>query len=94
MPTFEYVDFNHLDEAVIHFEIDGSNYLKDDILKFGFYDKERYIVIDADNIKDYPELIKWLENENSKKVVYDAKKTFVIAHRLNINIQNIVLIRC
>ena len=90
LPTFEYVDFNHLDEAVIHFEIDGSNYLKDDILKFGFYDKERYIVIDADNIKDYPELIKWLENENSKKVVYDAKKTFVIAHRLNIKIQNIV----
>lgn len=90
LPTFEYVDFNHLDEAVIHFEIDGSNYLKDDILKFGFYDKERYIVIDADNIKDNPELIKWLENENSKKVVYDAKKTFVIAHRLNINIQNIV----
>ncbi|MEC5377956.1 DNA polymerase I, partial [Staphylococcus hominis] len=79
-----------LDEAVIHFEIDGSNYLKDDILKFGFYDKERYIVVDADNIKDYPELIKWLENENSKKVVYDAKKTFVIAHRLNITIQNIV----
>ena len=78
LPTFEYVDFNHLDEAVIHFEIDGSNYLKDDILKFGFYDK------------DYPELIKWLENENSKKVVYDAKKTFVIAHRLNITIQNIV----
>ena len=75
---------------MIHFEIDGSNYLKDDILKFGFYDKERYIVVDADNIKDYPELIKWLENENSKKVVYDAKKTFVIAHRLNINIQNIV----
>lgn len=90
LPTFEYVDFNHLDEAVIHFEIDGSNYLKDDILKFGFYDKERYIVVDADNIKDYPELIKWLENENSKKVVYDAKKTFVIAHRLNINIQNII----
>lgn len=90
LPTFEYVDFNHLDEAVIHFEIDGSNYLKDDILKFGFYDKERYIVVDADNIKDYPELIKWFENENSKKVVYDAKKTFVIAHRLNINIQNIV----
>ena len=90
LPTFEYVDFNHLDEAVIHFEIDGSNYLKDDILKFGFYDKERNIVVDADNIKDYPELIKWLENENSKKVVYDAKKTFVIAHRLNINIQNIV----
>lgn len=90
LPTFEYVDFNHLDEAVIHFEIDGSNYLKDDILKFGFYDKERYIVVDADNIKDYPKLIKWLENENSKKVVYDAKKTFVIAHRLNITIQNIV----
>ncbi|TRM00428.1 DNA polymerase I [Staphylococcus hominis] len=90
LPTFEYVDFNHLDEAVIHFEIDGSNYLKDNILKFGFYDKERYIVVDADNIKDYPELIKWLENENSKKVVYDAKKTFVIAHKLNIKIQNIV----
>ena len=52
---------------MIHFEIDGSNYLKDDILKFGFYDKERYIVVDADNIKDYPELIKWLKMKILKR---------------------------
>lgn len=30
-----------------------------------------------------------MENPNTKKIVYDAKKTYVVAHRLNIDIQNI-----
>ncbi|MFC0137333.1 DNA polymerase I [Staphylococcus petrasii] len=88
-PTFDHVDLEHLNEAVIHFEIDGSNYLKDQILKFGFHTGEQHIVINADNIKDYPDLIKWLEDENTSKSVYDAKKTYVAAHRLDIDIKNI-----
>lgn len=76
-PTFDHVDLEHLNEAVIHFEIDGSNYLKDQILKFGFHTGEQHIVINADSIKDYPDLIKWLEDENTSKSVYDAKKTYV-----------------
>ncbi|GGG83601.1 DNA polymerase I [Staphylococcus pragensis] len=88
-PTFEHIDLKHLDEAVIHFEIDGSNYLKDEILKFGFYTGEQHIVINADSINDYPDLIKWLEDENTIKCVYDAKKTYVVAHRLDIDIKNI-----
>ncbi|PNZ67926.1 DNA polymerase I [Staphylococcus croceilyticus] len=88
-PTFDHVDLEHLDEAVIHFEIDGSNYLKDQILKFGFYTGEQHIVINAESIKDYPALIKWLEDENTSKSVYDAKKTYVAAHRLDIDIKNI-----
>ena len=88
-PTFEHIDLKHLDEAVIHFEIDGSNYLKDEILKFGFYTGEQHIVINADSINDYPDLIKWLEDENTIKSVYDAKKTYVVAHRLDIDIKNI-----
>ncbi|MCJ1667976.1 DNA polymerase I [Staphylococcus sp. NRL 19/737] len=88
-PTFDHIDFNHLNEAVIHFEIDGSNYLKDQILKFGFHTGDQHIVINADSIKDYPDLIKWLEDENTCKSVYDAKKTYVAAHRLDIDIKNI-----
>ena len=33
---FQNVDLNDLNEAVIHFELEGTNYLKDAILKFGF----------------------------------------------------------
>lgn len=33
---FQNVDLNDLNEAVIHFELEGTNYLKDTILKFGF----------------------------------------------------------
>ncbi|UDI78058.1 DNA polymerase I [Staphylococcus taiwanensis] len=88
--TFEHIDFENLKEAVIHFEIDGSNYLKDKILKFGFYANNQHIVINADSIAEYPELIKWLENNDTHKSVYDAKKTYVVAHRLKIDIKNIM----
>ena len=33
---FDQIDFATLEEANIHFELDGTNYLKDDILKFDF----------------------------------------------------------
>ncbi|MDW4041960.1 DNA polymerase I [Staphylococcus saprophyticus] len=87
---FSNVDFNELSEATIHFELDGSNYLKDDILKFALYDGSNHVVIDADNVHDYPELIAWLENDKTEKIVYDAKKSYIVAHRLDIAIKHIV----
>ena len=93
--TFDIInDFNDINleaisEASIHFELEGSNYLKDRILKFAMYTGEQHIVIDAQNIKDYPQLVQWLENKNTIKTVYDAKKTYVAAHRLNIDIEHI-----
>lgn len=86
---FQNVDLNDLNEAVIHFELEGTNYLKDAILKFGFYTNHQHVVINADDVKNYKNLVRWLEDKNTTKIVYDAKKTYVSAHRLGINIENI-----
>nr|WP_276516710.1 DNA polymerase I [Staphylococcus lugdunensis] len=86
---FDNINFKKLDNAIIHFEIDGSNYLKDKILKFGLYAQNQYIVISAEDIHQYTELIEWLENDHNNKIVFDAKKTYVTAHRLEINLQHI-----
>lgn len=87
--SFDNVDFTSLKEATIHFELDGGNYLRNNILKFSLFTGEKHIVINADDIINYAELVSWLENPNTKKVVYDAKKTYVAPHRLGIDIQNI-----
>lgn len=86
---FQNVDLNDLNEAVIHFELEGTNYLKDTILKFGFYTNHQHVVINAEDVKDYKHLVQWLEDKNTTKIVCDAKKTYVSAHRLGINIENI-----
>lgn len=86
---FQNVDLNDLNEAVIHFELEGTNYLKDTILKFGFYTNHQHVVINSEDVKDYKHLVQWLEDKNTTKIVYDAKKTYVSAHRLGINIENI-----
>lgn len=86
---FQNVDLNDLNEAVIHFELEGTNYLKDAILKFGFYTNHQHVVINADDVKNYKNLVRWLEDKNTTKIVYDANKTYVSAHRLGINIENI-----
>ncbi|HCU7598550.1 TPA: DNA polymerase I [Staphylococcus aureus] len=87
--SFDNIDFTLLKEAAIHFELDGGNYLRNNILKFSLFTGEKHIVINADDINSYAELVSWLENPNTKKVVYDAKKTYVASHRLGIDIQNI-----
>lgn len=87
--SFDNIDFTSLKEAAIHFELDGGNYLRNNILKFSLFTGEKHIVINEDDINNYVELVSWLENPNSKKVVYDAKKTYVASHRLGIDIQNI-----
>ncbi|HDS2029908.1 TPA: DNA polymerase I [Staphylococcus aureus] len=87
--SFDNVDFTSLKEATIHFELDGGNYLRNNILKFSLFTGEKHIVINADDIINYAELVSWLENPNTKKVVYDAKKTYVASHRSGIDIQNI-----
>ena len=86
---FNNINFKELKEAVIHIEVDGTNYLQDTILKFGFYDGVDHVVIDSDQLKEYPELIKWLENETTEKL-FMMLKTYVVAHRLDIDIKNIV----
>ncbi|MBM0750515.1 DNA polymerase I [Staphylococcus epidermidis] len=86
---FQNVDLNDLNEAVIHFELEGTNYLKYAILKFGFYTNHQHVVINADDVKNYKNLVRWLEDKNTTKIVYDAKRTYVSAHRLGINIENI-----
>ncbi|OHS10375.1 DNA polymerase I [Staphylococcus sp. HMSC36F05] len=87
--SFDNIDFTSLKEAAIHFELDGGNYLRNNILKFSLFTGEKHIVINADDKNNYAELVSWLENPNTKKVVYDAKKTYVASHRLGIDIQNI-----
>ncbi|HHW9723103.1 TPA: DNA polymerase I [Staphylococcus aureus] len=87
--SFDNVDFTSLKEAAIHFELHGGNYLRNNILKFSLFTGEKHIVINSDDINNYAELVSWLENPNTKKVVYDAKKTYVASHRLGIDIQNI-----
>lgn len=87
--SFDNIDFTLLKEAAIHFELDGGNYLRNNILKFSLFTGEKHIVINTDDINNYAELVSWLENPNTKKVVYDAKKTYVASHRLGIDIQNI-----
>ena len=82
-------DFTQLASATIHFEIDGSNYLKDDMLKFGIYAQDQHVVVDAQAAAAHDALVKWLEDPNTEKVVYDAKKTYVVAHRLDIQIEGI-----
>ena len=34
---FQHIDFKNLSHATIHFELEDTNYLKDNILKFGLY---------------------------------------------------------
>ena len=86
---FNAIDFDQLKQAALHFEVDEGDYLTADILKFGFKADEHFVVINADEIQNYPELIKWLEDEQTEKYVYDAKKTYAEAHRMNIDIKNI-----
>ena len=86
---FQHIDFKNLSHATIHFELEDTNYLKDNILKFGLYTDDTHIVINAEDIKQHSDLIEWLEDAQTVKTVYDAKKTYVAAHRLDINIQNV-----
>ena len=89
---FNNINFKELKE-VIHIEVDGTNYLQDTILKFGFYDGVDHVVIDSDQLKEYPELIKWLENETTEKL-FMMLKTYVVAHRLDIDIKILYLMLC
>ena len=85
---FDNINFKKLDNAIIHFEIYGSEYLKDKILKFGLYAQNQYIVISAEDIHQYTELIEWLENDHNNKIVLMLKRLMLL-HRLEINLQHI-----
>ena len=86
---FNNIDFSQLTSASIHIEVDGENYIQNDILAFGIKTPEEYIVIPASDLSVYPLLVQWLENKNTQKLVFDAKKTYVACKRLGVSIQNI-----
>lgn len=73
---FNNINFKELKEAVIH-RSRWYQYLQDTILKFGFYDGVDHVVIDSDQLKEYPELIKWLENETTEKLFMMLKHTLL-----------------
>lgn len=83
------VDFSKLEQATIHIEVAGPNYLKDAMLKFGLYDGDHFVVIAPETVSEYPELVAWLENPETQKFVHDAKKTYIALHRLGIKVENI-----
>ena len=56
---FTKIDFNSLKTAIIHFELDGANYLKDNILKFGFFDGQHYVVVNAEQLSQNQSLVAW-----------------------------------
>lgn len=83
------IEFDKLDSACLHLEVEGDNYIKNDILKLGLKTENEYYVMDASEIQSNAALVKWLENKSTRKLVYDAKKTYVAFKRLGIDIQNI-----
>ena len=48
-----------------------------------------YVVIDAKQVPSHSALVNWLADETTEKVVYDAKKTYALAARLDIEINGI-----
>ncbi|MBI5974218.1 DNA polymerase I [Staphylococcus canis] len=88
-PDIDVIQFENLNAASIHVEIEGVNYLKDTILKFGIYDGHHYVVVTPEILKEHDMLKQWLEDKNTQKYVFDAKKTYIAMKRLNIQIQNI-----
>lgn len=86
---FNNVDFHQLTSAVIHIEVDGDNYIQNDILAIGLKTVDEYIVIPANDISKHDAFIQWLENSDTQKLVFDAKKTYIALKRLGVTIQNI-----
>ncbi|KIX89951.1 DNA polymerase I [Staphylococcus microti] len=83
------IDFDALEEAVVHIEVSGANYLKDPLLKFGIYDGSHYIVTSVEALCDHQAAVDWLQNPKTAKVTYDAKKLFIAMKRLNIELKNV-----
>ncbi|UXR72538.1 DNA polymerase I [Staphylococcus sp. IVB6240] len=83
------INFDALEEATVHVEVSGANYLKDDILKFGIYDGAHYVVVSADKLNEHPSIVDWLSNPHTSKVTYDAKKLFIVMNRLGIKLKNV-----
>ena len=71
---FNNIDFNNLSEAAVHFEVDEGDYLTADILKFGLKADGHFVVIDADTIRNYPELVKWLEDKTRENWFMTLRK--------------------
>lgn len=83
------IDFDQLNEATVHIEVAGANYLKDDLLKFGIYDGVQYVVSSIEDLTAHQPAINWLSNVNTLIITYDAKKLYTAMKRLGIELQNV-----
>ncbi|UXR77442.1 MULTISPECIES: DNA polymerase I [unclassified Staphylococcus] len=83
------IDFEQLDEATVHIEVAGANYLKDDLLKFGIFDGTQYVVSSIEDLKAYQPAIDWLSNTKTSITTYDAKKLYIAMKRIDIDLQNV-----
>ena len=83
------IDFGTLEEAAVHIEVSGANYLKDPLLKFGVYDGAQHIVTSVEALSDHQAAVDWLQNPKTAKVTYDAKKLFIAMKRLNVELKNV-----
>ena len=63
--------------------------MKDDVLSVGFLYEDTYVVVPAEEIGAHDGFKAWLENADTEKVVYDAKKTYVAAHRIDVQLRGI-----
>ncbi len=76
-------------EIGIHIEVAKENYHKSNILGIGLSDGTDSYFIGEDLINQSIFLELFLNNENTKKIVYDAKKTYVSLKKYNIDIKGI-----
>ncbi|QLK85948.1 DNA polymerase I [Staphylococcus sp. 17KM0847] len=83
------IDFESLTKAAIHIEVEGVNYLKDTLLKFGIYDGQQYVVTSIEAAQAHAPLLTWLADAQTEKVVYDAKKTYIAMKRLDIRLRHV-----
>lgn len=66
-----------------------DNYILNDILPLAITDGQNIAVISADELVKNMELVRYLEDETKEKVVFDAKKTYVLLNRLGIELKNV-----
>lgn len=66
-----------------------DNYLTNDILPLAITDGSHIAIISAEKLKEDQTLIDYLQDDTKEKVVFDAKKTYVLLKRLDIELRHV-----
>ncbi len=86
---FSTFDFSNVESMDIRIRCFQDNYLKNEIIGVGILVEGHTFVIHPDEITQNETFINALQNEATKKYVYDAKETKVLFNRLDIEIKGI-----